>query len=192
MTYRYFPQQDFTRMAWKNGGGSTLEIHRQPESDSDWLWRLSVAQIDQDGPFSAFPGCDRTLVLLAGEGIQLDFDGQQIPVLPPYGQIHFAGEQSPDCHLMDGSTQDFNAIWKRDALDMQVQRRAMTGSLWCIAEAGVSWFVYFLSGTGRIKDDPDSPEIIAGDAIWLQPGIGQPRLVLEAHGEALWIKIQTR
>jgi environmental stress-induced protein Ves len=124
--------------------------------------------------------------------MQLNFDGQQIPVLPPYGQIHFAGEQNPDCHLIDGTTQDFNAIWKRDALDMHVQRRAMTGSLWCIAEAGVSWFVYFLSGTGRIKDDPDSPEIIAGDAIWLQPSKGQPRLVLEAHGEALWVKIQTR
>jgi uncharacterized protein len=192
MTYRYFPQHAFTRMAWKNGGGNTLEIHRQPETGSDWLWRLSVAQIEQDGLFSAFPGCDRTLVLLVGEGMQLDFDGRQIPVLPPYGQVHFAGEQSPDCHLIDGPTQDFNAIWKRDALDMQVQRRAMTGSLWCIAEAGVSWFVYFLSGTGRIKDDPDSPEIIAGDAIWLQPGKGQPRLVLEAHGEALWIKIQTR
>lgn len=190
MSYHYFSQQNYTRMPWKNGGGTTFEIHRYPETGPDWLWRFSVAQIEQDGPFSAFPGCERALVLLVGEGMHLDFDGQQSSVLPPHGQIRFAGEQAPGCHLIDGPTDDFNAIWKRDACDIQVERRAMSGSLWCIAEAGVSWFVYFLSGTGRIKGDPDSPEINAGDAIWLQPQTGQSRLVLEAHGEALWIKIQ--
>ena len=192
MNYRYFPKHAYTHMPWKNGGGSTAEIYRYPEQTDDWLWRMSVAHIEQDGPFSAFPGCDRELTVLQGEGMQLVFDDRIEPVIPPYGQIRFAGEQTPDCHLLDGPTRDFNAIWKRQAFEIHGQRRAMTGSLWCIPESGVTWFVYFLSGTGRIKDDPDSPVIEAGDAIWLRPSQGASRLVLEAHGEALWIKLQQR
>ena len=65
----------------------------------------------------------------------------------------------------------------------------MIGNLWCIAEPGVSWFVYFLSGQGRIRSDPDGPLIETGDALWLNPARDAPRLILEAHGEALWLKI---
>lgn len=191
MSYRYFPQSEFTCMPWKNGGGRTWEIHRQPAHGDAWLWRMSVADIERDGPFSAFPDCDRELILLSGEGMQLGFGTHSSAVLPPYGQIRFAGEHTPDCHLIDGATRDFNAIWQRDAMHISCQRRAMTGSLWCIAEPGVSWFVYMLSGSARIKDDPQSPLASTGDALWLQPENGQLRLVLEAHGEALWFKLQT-
>ena len=92
-------------------------------------------------------------------------------------------------HLVDGPTTDFNAIWRSAKVSVTVERRAMHGALWCIPEQGVSWFVYFLAGHGRVKSDPDKPEIAAGDAIWLQSQAGAPRLILEAFGEALWCRI---
>ena len=46
------------RMRWKNGAGWTSEILRAPDVD-DWDWRLSIAEIEADAPFSAFPGVDR-------------------------------------------------------------------------------------------------------------------------------------
>jgi uncharacterized protein len=38
---------------WRNGGGVTRELLAWPGGD-DWALRLSVAEIERDGPFSAF------------------------------------------------------------------------------------------------------------------------------------------
>jgi environmental stress-induced protein Ves len=176
-------------MPWKNGGGVTHEIFRFPEGSEHWVWRMSVADVAADGPFSAFPGCTRSLTLLSGAGMRLDFTDRSAELLSPYGSVLFSGEDALSAHLLDGPTTDFNAIWRTDSVSVTVERRAMHGTLWCIPEQGVSWFVYFLSGHGRVKSDPNSPDIAAGDAIWLQPQAGAPRLMLEAFGEALWIKI---
>lgn len=179
-------------MPWKNGGGETREIYRFPEQGGDWQWRLSIADISSDGPFSSFPGCERALTLLSGEGMHCTIDGETVPVLPPHQTIRFSGEAQVSCHLLDGPTRDFNAIWRRDLWEISVERCSMVGALWCIPEPEVQWFVYFLSGSGRIKDDPDSPLIAAGDGLALYPRKGEPRLVLDAHGEALWLKIRRR
>ncbi len=176
-------------MPWKNGGGLTREIFRFPEAAVDWQWRISIAEIAADGPFSAFPGCDRELLLLSGAGMRLQFAGRSETLHKPYDSIRFSGEEPVESFLLDGPTSDFNAIWRRDAVAITLERRAMIGNLWCIPEPGVSWFVYFLSGRGRIKSDSDSPAIEAGDAVWLEPERDERRLVLEAHGEALWLKV---
>jgi len=38
---------------WKNGGGTTRELLAWPDPQ-DWTLRLSVAQVEADGPFSRF------------------------------------------------------------------------------------------------------------------------------------------
>ncbi|MEV6200666.1 HutD family protein [Streptomyces sp. NPDC051771] len=60
---------------WRNGGGVTREIVSWPAGDADFAWRASVADIEADGPFSAFPGVDRTFTLLAGGGVRLTAPG---------------------------------------------------------------------------------------------------------------------
>ena len=189
MSYRHFPRDRFASMPWKNGGGLTREIFRFPEAADDWQWRISIADIGADGPFSAFPGYDRELLLLSGAGMRLQFADRSVTLQTPFDATRFGGEEAVEAFLLDGPTSDFNAILRRDTVAITLERRAMTGSLWCIAEPGVSWFVYFLSGRGRIKSDPDCPAIEAGDGLWLCPQRDEPRLVLEAHGEALWLKV---
>jgi environmental stress-induced protein Ves len=190
MSHRYFPQSAFVSMPWNNGGGSTREIFRFPEGDADWQWRLSIADIAADGPFSGFPGCERSLTLLAGAGMSLQFADRSCDLHSPYAACRFAGEETPECVLFNGPTVDFNAIWRRDAVSITVERRAMHGSLWCLPEPGVSWFVLLLSGSLGLKDDSHGPQCAPGDGLWLQPEAGAPRLMLEAYGEALWLKIQ--
>ena len=58
---------------WKNGGGMTREVAAYPVGASldTFVWRVSVADVEQPGPFSTFAGIDRTLVLLAGAGMRL-------------------------------------------------------------------------------------------------------------------------
>ncbi len=69
---------DYRRMPWKNGGGHTTEIAAFPAGAglASFVWRVSIADVLQDGPFSPFPGIDRTLVLLEGEGMRLSGDGR--------------------------------------------------------------------------------------------------------------------
>ncbi len=192
MYYRHFPASEFTRMPWKNGGGLSHEIFRFPETGDQWLWRISLAEVASDGAFSIFPGCMRHLTLLSGEGMRLDFADRSAELLPPYSSVIFSGEEALSAYLIDGATTDFNAIWQADKYTIDVERRAMHGSIWCVAEHKTSWLVYFISGHGRIKSDADSPEIQTGDAVWLKPNDSTQRLILEAAGEALWLKITER
>ncbi len=62
---------DHKRMPWKNGGGETVEIAVAPQDAAlgDFDWRISMATVAADGPFSIFPGIDRTLSILSGSGM---------------------------------------------------------------------------------------------------------------------------
>lgn len=51
---------DVPDQPWKNGGGTTRELHR------DERWRLSIATITAAGEFSSFPGIDRTFTVARG------------------------------------------------------------------------------------------------------------------------------
>ena len=53
---------------WKNGGGSTRELLAWPHAH-DWALRISVAAVERDGPFSAYPGVQRWLAVRMGIGL---------------------------------------------------------------------------------------------------------------------------
>ncbi|MCY0856467.1 MULTISPECIES: HutD family protein [unclassified Cupriavidus] len=102
---------------WKNGGGITREIAAWPPGAGmdAFLWRVSVADIAADGPFSAFPGIDRQIVLLEGAGVRLQadngsFDHRLDTVGEPFA---FAGERGVQATLLDGTTRDFNVMTRR-------------------------------------------------------------------------------
>ncbi|NVO07869.1 MAG: HutD family protein, partial [Rhodoferax sp.] len=56
--------------AWRNGGGQTRELLTWPDA-TDWHLRISRADIEADGPFSAFAGVQRWFVVLSGKGVVL-------------------------------------------------------------------------------------------------------------------------
>ena len=68
MRIRIVRQRDLNRVPWKNGGGTTCEIAASPAGAGmeAFDWRLSMADVAADGPFSNFSDIDRTLVLIEG------------------------------------------------------------------------------------------------------------------------------
>lgn len=94
---------------WKNGGGRTRELLRWPEG-SDWRLRVSLADIDADGPFSAFPGVARWFVVLEGEGVELHFGDRRRVLRPGDAPLPFDGATAPGCRLLDGPTRDLNLM----------------------------------------------------------------------------------
>lgn len=111
--------QSLTKSLWKNGGGTTTEIYRSgggfggasggAPSAASYEWRASFAEIASDGPFSEFPGYDRALVVIEGEGIRLDGE-THLPLTPFY----FSGDQARLAELIKGPVRDFGVIYKHD------------------------------------------------------------------------------
>ena len=104
-------ESDYAVVPWKNGGGLTREILKVPPDAPAFDWRLSLATIEQPGPFSAFDGYDRTLVLIRGAGVELDFGSEGRAVLRAPGQLAaFDGGWATSCTLIDGPSSDLNLI----------------------------------------------------------------------------------
>jgi environmental stress-induced protein Ves len=109
---------DLVASPWKNGGGVTREVAAYPLGAAldAFVWRVSVADVAQAGPFSRFAGIDRTLVLLSGAGMLLDEAGGATHALrEPLAIARFEGETAIDARLVDGPTRDFNLMVRRGA-----------------------------------------------------------------------------
>ncbi len=103
-------------MPWKNGGGLTEEIATHPEGAAldDFAWRISIAEVLRDGPFSRFAGIDRTITLIEGAGMRLSGGARDIVIRTPFEPYSFAGESPIDCSLVSGPIRDFNSMTRRD------------------------------------------------------------------------------
>ncbi|WP_447034839.1 HutD/Ves family protein [Streptomyces sp. DSM 118878] len=116
----------YRTVPWKNGGGVTREVAsgtvRAPSDRSGLAaltepadgfdWRLSVADVDAAGPFSAFPETDRVITPVEGEGMVLTVDGTAQPV-GPLNPFAFPGDASTDCRLKAGPVRNVNVMTRR-------------------------------------------------------------------------------
>lgn len=187
---RVIPSYEYRRERWRNGLGWTREILRLPDND-DWLVRMSIAEIEQDAAFSAFPGVERELVLLRGEGLRLRFgDGAVHTLLPPHDRLRFAGEAPVSGELVDGLTHDFNLMWRRDAIAAELLHRPLVGSMFFFTEPGTAWAIHLLAGQAALEGEPGLPPLAAGDTAWLAAG-PRRRFALTGGGELLAIRVQT-
>ena len=190
---RVLPAHLYRRERWKNQRGWTREIARSPAQD-EWNWRLSIAEIEEDAPFSRFDGIDRELVLLSGNGLRLRFDDETVEeLLPPHDRVRFAGERSVQGELVDGPTQDFNLMWRRDALGAQLWHRPLVGPMVMFVEPGSVWAVHLLAGQARFADASGLPALAMADtALLVAPGAARERFVLDGGGEVLLVRLQQR
>ena len=160
--------KDYRRMRWKNGAGWTSEVFRAPDAD-DWGWRLSIAEMETDAPFSMLPGVERTLVLLEGNGMRLHFhDADTRDLSPSSSVLHFAGDRPVVAQLIDGSSRDFNLMWKRDRVDAQLWRRTLAGAVVLFAEPGETWGVHLVAGQAHFPGLNGLGEMQGGDTAILR------------------------
>ena len=128
MRITHLHPEHYRQMPWRNGGGSTTEIAIEPVGAGlgladPFVWRLSMARVEGDGPFSRFPGYDRTLVLLEEGGVLLDFGTAALPVTltDALSQAAFSGDWSTSCRLLGGPVRDFNVMVDRRRAGATVQ-----------------------------------------------------------------------
>lgn len=113
--FKIYSPQSFQTLPWRNGLGSTVELLAEtPNKNEAFSWRLSIASVANDGPFSDFSGYDRTLLLLEGSGITLNKPNGVFKVLnSSLDYANFKGEDLIDATLHDGPIKDFNIMTLR-------------------------------------------------------------------------------
>ena len=113
--FKIYSPQSFQTLPWRNGLGSTVELLAEtPNKNEAFSWRLSIASVANDGPFSDFSGYDRTLLLLEGSGITLNKPNGIFKVLnSSLDYANFKGEDLIDATLHNGPIKDFNIMTLR-------------------------------------------------------------------------------
>jgi environmental stress-induced protein Ves len=130
---------------WKNGAGLTREIAFGGASAADFDWRLSIAEVARDAPFSAFPGVDRCITLLTGTGMRLHSHDARVDhaLTTLFAPFRFPGDVALDATLVDGACSDLNVMTRRGRFRSQVDVHgdaatlpaADVSLLWCCAGA---------------------------------------------------------
>ncbi|WP_158020760.1 HutD family protein [Chromobacterium sphagni] len=174
---RLFSADDFRSMPWANGGGQTCELFRlaHPARADAFAVRLSIADVAQGGPFSHFPGVDRLLGLLEGDGMELSLDDGGSLRLDAPGQIaSFGGEAAVQCRLLGGALRDCNLMLARDWGRGELSRLSLSAGQDLSVPVADMTLLYLQRGEWRCDGR-------------LLP----PACLLAAEGEALALQAQT-
>ncbi len=114
---------DLVEGRWRNGQGVSWEIASfKEEGAADFSWRFAKARIDNDVPFSIYPGMDRIFMMISGEGMDLEFEGGTVlPVHEKFVPHEFSCDVPLTCKLRGGPSLDLNLFtargqWRADCV----------------------------------------------------------------------------
>jgi environmental stress-induced protein Ves len=162
---RIIRANDCKTTPWKNGGGSTTEIAIGPAGASlqAFDWRVSMARVASDGPFSDFAGIDRTLVVVRGNGLVLTI-GEHAPATLSSGApaVSFSGDTPTSARLTAGEITDLNVMTRRRRFRHRLQR--IDKSTPCDFGADDIAIVLSLDGTTTVAFERDRITLDHGDA----------------------------
>lgn len=182
MTWNLAALKDMPATPWRNGGGSTRELLAWP-SPQDWQVRISVADVEQPGPFSAFAGVERWFAVLDGPGVELRFAGQA-RLLRAGVPLRFDGGAPPHCALPAGPTRDLNLMAPPGRGQM---RRVVPGDR--VRGTGrrlVALFAYESRAT--LLWDASEVELPVGTLAWrVHEGSGQGQV---RSGAGWWMEVE--
>ncbi len=154
---------------WRNGGGITHSLLAWPPgaADGDWLLRVSVARITQDGPFSRFDGVARAFTVLRGAGVRLQLAAVPIDLRAGDAPLHFDGASAPGCSLLDGPSQDLNLMARHSAGRVHMACAGPGSRLAGGAPTGkLRWRGLYSTGPQRLWLDADPLDLAADTLAW--------------------------
>ncbi|MFL6587216.1 MAG: HutD family protein [Luteimonas sp.] len=182
---------DARRVRWRNGLGWTKEIHVEfGAGEEAWIWRLSIAEIEQAAAFSKFECVERELMLLTGNGLTLRFDDGQVSDLqPPHARLRFSGERALQGEPAGPGVSALNLMWRPDSVEVSTLHRPLVGTMVVFVDPGDCWLVHVLAGHARLVAG-DTRVLERGDTLVLRAPDRRCRYVLDGGGDVVLTRFQ--
>ena len=122
-----------------------------------------MAHVAADGPFSAFPGIDRTLAVVKGSGLVLTIGGgAPVTLACESDQISFAGDIATSARLVAGEIIDLNVMTRRRRFSHQLRRVPQAAA--CDFDGNDLAVVLSLNGSATLATERDVATLDHGDA----------------------------
>ncbi|KFG69941.1 HutD family protein [Microvirga sp. BSC39] len=187
MQARIIRSEDLVRVPWKNGGDTTAEVAAFPEGSGfgTFGWRISMADVRSDGPFSVFPGIDRTLIVVEGGGIELDVEGVAFQLDRTSPKLSFSGDDITSGRLLAGPIRDLNVMTRRGQFRHRT-RFVESGVALLAEETGVA-FLVALDGPFDVTLDSTIHSLQALDTLMLEAT--QDLILLSGTGRAILVEV---
>lgn len=131
-------------MPWANGRGTSYEIASDRNEAGEWTWRLAMAPVNEDGPFSRIECVNRSLAVVEGAGMLLSVDRKKMQCLPMQ-VVRFRGDAITEATLTDGPIMDIN---------LMVRRKEADGEMAIVSNVGLlngASIVVALGGSAQVK-----------------------------------------
>lgn len=166
---------DVRILPWKNGRGITEELAIWPPDAAfdrgDFEWRISKAAVDDSGPFSAFPGFDRLLIVTEGEGFMLSHGDlaprARVRRLEPY---LFEGDWPTTAELLGSTASDFNVLLRRGEWRASIEVLRLGRRRAREAFADEHAFVHVVTGRmiARVTAEEEPFALEEHDSLWVR------------------------
>jgi environmental stress-induced protein Ves len=165
---------------WKNGGGVTREVlvHPPGAAMDSFLWRISIADVEQDGDFSCFTGVDRIMAILSGR-LELTVEGESVVLDPASEPLPYPGDVPTSGRPLGGMVRDLNLMVRRGDIRAAMRRlvaphlTTSAPTTLCLAEQAMS-----------LRVEGEAIALMPLDALCLAPG-----MAVAAEGSILLIEI---
>jgi hypothetical protein len=158
----------YTAAPWKNGAGTTREVARDLPAppDGSFRWRVSIADVATDGPFSVFPGIDRILTLIEPAGVLLTVDGVEhnLNYLDPFS---FPGDAATTAQLTAGVTRDLNVMTSRRSTRATVDIVALGVAATVTQGPAETVLVVVVAGAAMVTADATSARLGPLDSLFV-------------------------
>ncbi len=176
-------------MPWKNGGGETAEIAIAPLGSGlqEFDWRISIARVDGDGPFSVFDGIDRTLTILRGAGMSLDVRGYAARELTPESEpFSFPADIATTATLLAGPITDLNVMTRRGRAVHCVARHLLDGG---VTVPATSAHTFLVCAAGTVRFETASGIVVLNEMDTLRASAEDSPLRLTANAPSVVLAI---
>ncbi len=194
MTWRTVHLADVAATPWRNGGGMTRELVAWPAVGA-WRWRMSVAEVTANGPFSHFEGITRWFAVLKGEGVALTVrtpsDSDDLVVCEHHQTLAepalcFDGGATTHCQLLGGPSQDFSLMVTDVCLPARMVR--VRGALNVLAGATKTIAVYAVDSSASVRFNSEDLYVPPGTLVWRT--LTKAATVHIESSHALWMELQ--
>jgi uncharacterized protein len=160
---------------WRNGGGATRAVAQHGDD-----WRVSIAEVERDGPYSRFDGIARISLVLRGHGVVLRHD-DDIVRLRRFEAVEYDGGKAWQATLVDGPVTALNVMTRNGVCRAHVQAIVPAVTL----EPGCAAIIVAFDGACR----SDASAIDAGH-VGVIENLSHPMYIEAIHGTSFLVTLE--